>query len=429
MINIISIFRKRSKLIVSSLLLMLLITVLILAGKYGYIKYLKYKVEYKERKYEARFQEALDNAAKIPSSFWDEKYKNMQVKDKYKVVIITHYGGEYVYAEYFKYAAEKIGWEVQIYYKQALGHEREILSFDPDFIIMTQLTNSDYDNKLIAHRSKKYLLNLSSLQRSRDYNGKLWSDNPYTQEVGYLDPLIAMAHGTLTFPKEVEIYSAKFKMLNKDFNGIGLLPKVPNVKDEHFEFQPKNLVWSGAGWDQFRSSDTYKKFISLLSENVPMKVYGPLSNKAFHDLAPHVYDGYIEPGIENIKAIQKNGVYLITHSNFHFFGKDPSMRVFEAVAANAIVISDRHPFVVEHFGDSFLYFDYNADAYIMYKQVKKHFDWIQKNPAEAKAMADRAHKIFLEKFTLEKDLIRIGKMHEYILQQEKEMNLSYPLAY
>ena len=48
---------------------------------------------------------------------------------------------------------------------------------------------------------------------------------------------------------------------------------------------------------------------------------------------------------------------------------------------------------------------------------------------KAKAMAARAHQIFLEKFTVERDLVRIAKMHEYILNQEKEMGLRYPLAY
>jgi len=105
------------------------------------------------------------------------------------------------------------------------------------------------------------------------------------------------------------------------------------------------------------------------------------------------------------------------------------MRGFEASSAGAIVISDRHPFIVEHFGDSFLYFDHDADAQTMYEQVKKHMDWIKDNPEKAKAMAEKANKIYREKFILKKDLIRIAKMHESILAQEKAMGLSSPLVY
>jgi hypothetical protein len=56
-------------------------------------------------------------------------------------------------------------------------------------------------------------------------------------------------------------------------------------------------------------------------------------------------------------------------------------------------------------------------------------DWIKANPEEAKAMAARAHQIFLDKFTLERDLVRIAKMHESVITQEKEMKLKYPPAY
>ena len=79
---------------------------------------------------EMRFKETLEQAAKIPNSHWDEKYQDIKIKDKYKLVFVTHYGGEHVYAEYLKYAAKKIGWEVKIYYKQTLGHEEEILDFE-----------------------------------------------------------------------------------------------------------------------------------------------------------------------------------------------------------------------------------------------------------------------------------------------------------
>ncbi len=133
--------------------------------------------------------------------------------------------------------------------------------------------------------------------------------------------------------------------------------------------------------------------------------------------------------MEIFNALRDNGIYLLSHSEKHIEAKTPTLRVFEAVAANVVVISDMHPFIMEHFGDSFLYFDQNADAQTMYAQVKEHMDWIKAHPEKAKAMAAKAHQIFLDKFTLEKDLIRIAKMHEAILEQEKSMALKYAPAY
>ncbi len=100
----------------------------------------------------------------------------------------------------------------------------------------------------------------------------------------------------------------------------------------------------------------------------------------------------------------------------------PSLRLFEALAANVVIISDMHPFVIENFGDNILYYDQYADSETMFKQVKSHYDWIKANSEEAKAMAGRAHKIFLDKFTIEKDLPRLARMHEYVVKHASKRN-------
>lgn len=389
------------------------------SGKYGYNYFQSY-----------RFQKALEKASAVNPDVWDQKYQAMEVQNSYKVIFVTNNGGEYTYAEYFKYAAEKMGWQVQIYYDQILGHEEEILSFDPDFIILSQFSanlpdiDPDLNSKINAHRSKKYLLSFSSIDAIRNRFKWIAKDDPYNP-VSNFKRFISMVHGVLTIDPKIDFYREMFEKIGKPFNGLRILPLVPSFINEPTE--PKNLMWLSGGWDKYRSSENYKKFITLLSENLPFKVYGHYNSSSY--LKNKVYDGYISPGIENINAIRKNGIYLLTHSDLHFKGGEPNMRGFEAAAANAIVISDKHPFIVENFGDSFFYFDYNKDAETMYKQVKSHIDWIIANPEKAKAMADKAHQIFLQKFTLEKDLIRIAKMHEYVVSQEKEMNLSYPLGY
>ena len=371
-----------------------------------------------------RFERAIAEAAQVPDTHWDKKYQDMNISNKYKVVLVANNGGEYSYVEYFKYSAERMGWEVQIYYNQLLGHEKEILDFDPDFILLTPYVVPVIDMKITTHRSKKYLLSFSSFQALRDKRLKSLSKQDVFQPISTFKTFISQSHGVLTAAHEVDIYRTIFEKMGKTFNGLRLLPFVPKFKNEPAE--PNNLMWVGMGWDNFRSSENYTNFITLLSQNLSMKIYG--SAATFSQFI-NSYGGYIPPGIENINAIRKNGIYLLTHSDWHFKGGEPSMRLFEAAASNAIVISDKHPFVIEHFGDNFLYFDHDADAETMYKQVKAHVDWIKANPKKAKAMSARAHQIFLDKFTLEKDLVRIAKMHEYVLLQEKAMKLDYNLAY
>ena len=99
------------------------------------------------------------------------------------------------------------------------------------------------------------------------------------------------------------------------------------------------------------------------------------------------------------------------HSESHHKYKIPSGRIFEAVAASAVVITDRNPFVMEHFGDSLLYIDQTLSGDEMFNQIDAHVMWIQNHPEEALEMAKRAHQIFEEKFLLEQQLLQFDEFH------------------
>lgn len=394
------------------ILVVIFISIIASISPYFYKKYIDFK-----------FTLELKEFAKVDPDLWDQKYQNMPIKEQYKVVIITNNGGERSYADYFKFAAERMGWQVKIFFNQTMGHEEDILSFDPDFIIFSPYAdNSEMSMEIYAHRSKKYILALSPIQF---LIGDKFKRKPPYPPMGSFEKLAQFAHGVLTSAKEIDFYRQMFDNMKKPFNGLYVLPVAPEFNYEPAE--PKTLMWMSGGWDKFRSSENYKKFINMLSEKVPVKVYGHYYAASF--LNPGVYDGYIPSSLEIINALRDNGIYLLSHSDKHLNAATPTLRIFEAVSANVVVISDKHPFAIEHFGDNFLYFDQNADAQTMYNQVKEHVDWILANPEKAKAMANKAHQIFSEKFTLEKDLIRIAKMHEYVLMQEKQLDLKYSPAY
>ena len=44
--------------------------------------------------------------------------------------------------------------------------------------------------------------------------------------------------------------------------------------------------------------------------------------------------------------------------------------------------------------------------------------WIKNNPEKAKAKAKKAHQIFIDKFTMESQLINLAKMHEKIKKED-----------
>jgi len=366
-------------------------------------------------------RELFSEAAKIPGDSWDEKYKDMQIKDKYKVVFLTSIGGEHSAAKYFQYAAEKLGWEVKIYNMTVKGKEDEIVAFNPDFIIATLFhASGDKFTDTLAAYKKYYWISMPIRPLMINDNWEKFLNT--NKKIKYM---VCSGSGMLSCPdEEIDIYRKMWNKFNKQFNGIKLLPLPPSNNYEPAE--PKKIFWGGMNWG-ILSGKRYKELLTKLSNKFSVRVYGPYGK--FSYLKPETYGGYIPPGIENIEAIRKNGIYLVTHSQIHFNGNVPSMRPFEAAASNVIAISDMHPFVMKHFGDSMLYFDQNASVEEMYKQIERHVDWILANPDKAKEMANRAHQIFLEKFTVDKNLIRIAKMHEYILDQERQMNLEYPFSY
>lgn len=112
-----------------------------------------------------------------------------------------------------------------------------------------------------------------------------------------------------------------------------------------------------------------------------------------------------------IAAIHAAGISLVLHSDSHLTSGVPTARIFEATAANTVIISDRHPFVVEHFGDNILYIDIEQDANAIYKQIAAHMQWILAHPAKAQAMAAACNKIYKEQFSLEQQLLRVVQAH------------------
>jgi hypothetical protein len=71
---------------------------------------------------------------------------------------------------------------------------------------------------------------------------------------------------------------------------------------------------------------------------------------------------------------------------------------------------------MKEFGDSVLYVDDEKGGEELFRQVYDHYRWILSHPEEAEEMARRAHAIFLEKFTLEMQMLQLAEMHRDLLK-------------
>jgi len=183
--------------------------------------------------------------------------------------------------------------------------------------------------------------------------------------------------------------------------------------------EPKQIFWCGGNWDKTRRHD-YKKLFKILCRDNQLAIYGPKSAWLVPEFSflQKFYKGFI-PSKKVLQVMHACGMTFCFHSLQHIRDGVPSGRIFEATAAATLVISDKHPFVMQHFGDNVLYVDQDRGVDVMIKQVQDHLAWIKANPEKAKAMAWRAHLIFKEKFALEKLVDNFLNVHEEIKKEKQ----------
>ncbi|MDR2667688.1 MAG: hypothetical protein LBB38_01425 [Puniceicoccales bacterium] len=196
-----------------------------------------------------------------------------------------------------------------------------------------------------------------------------------------------------------------------------ILPFDLSVKKTEFYDGPKQrLFYASVNWDR-RRGKLYVPLYKLLDATGYFDAYGP--EGSWKGKVKNSYRGLItNRNDELLKTAQRAGVVLTLHSDGALNIGTQSSRVFEAAAASAVIISDRHPFIVKHFGDSVLYVDQNSGTGKMFQQIDGHMRWILANQEKAKELARRSHEIFIEKFVLDIEADKIAaKIGEIVAQK------------
>ncbi|HEY7611107.1 MAG TPA: glycosyltransferase [Alphaproteobacteria bacterium] len=92
-----------------------------------------------------------------------------------------------------------------------------------------------------------------------------------------------------------------------------------------------------------------------------------------------------------------------------------SPRLFEIVASGAVAIANRSNHLVETFGNSLLYIDPYADVGETQTTILEHLAWIKAHPEEAQRKIIRAHRVFVERFALERLIPNLIALHQETL--------------
>jgi hypothetical protein len=316
---------------------------------------------------------------------------------KYRVVVVKHKFafGEAQAVENIARAAANIGWDCRVVLETDFCPEK-IKSMHPDFIISLReeiVPMDGYINFLYLHVPMFMYLNKDGTLCTRAY------------------PNVLKYQGFLSVVPDASPVKNAYEACNK--KPCYCVQTVFSVPKREFNSSPKTrLCYSGGClWDKTRGGDHYQRFYQLLDQTDYFDLFG--LPKAWEKMNLKSYRGFLPVDDHTmVDTISTCGIALVLHSHEHIRGGVPTSRIFEAAAASAVIICDHHPFVEKEFGDAVLYIDPNQSPENVFAQIDAHVKWVHQNPDKAIALAKRSHAIFMERFTLENELLKISKLYE-----------------
>jgi len=188
----------------------------------------------------------------------------------------------------------------------------------------------------------------------------------------------------------------------------------------------RKLFYVGINWERLRGEKSRnQELLDMMDKSGRLRIYGP---RRF--LGVNVWRGYKSyvgeipfDGVSIVKEIASAGISLVLSSSAHKESGLMSNRLFESLAAGAVIICDENAFARKHFGDTLLYVNTNEPPDVTHQQIREHLRWIDNNPEEALDLARRAQDIFRAGFTLDRSLAQI-----YNRFAERKAALAQPYA-
>ncbi len=343
----------------------------------------------------------------LGSFFCNVNASNMNRSEKspkYRVIIANlpeDFFGEVQAIHRIAKAARNLGWDCKVVDEYS-KHPECVADFQPNFVISLHQEVKPFRNTvphfLYVHHALNVYLDKQGKLNTKQFPNILSYDG-FIEVTPNIDPIkqafVAKYHKPFYSTKSV------FSVPRREFNGSS----------------KQRLIYWGSTWDKARR-EYYKPFYDLLDQTGYLDIYGPAWS--WEKMGLQSYRGLLPMDDHTVvDKISESGIALILHSHIHLKGGVPTSRIFEAAAASAVIICDHHPFVEKEFGDSVLYVDPNQDPEKVFAQINAHVKWVHENPDKAIQLAKRSHTIFMERFTLENELLKIGQIYERISQEKK----------
>ncbi len=282
----------------------------------------------------------------------------------------------------FLRAFKNLNWEVT----RAVT-SNDVLKFKPDCVVATHYTTPKATHYptigMMTNPPEYFDLFPHSLNNLLSYDGYLSGSAQVTRHI-----------------EDLHYSTGKVPVIDEDYFFLSS----PHSTLPATSLAERRLFYVGMRWDKGkRHGDLFQR----LAATVPLDVYGP--KHRWLDL-PQCYRGMVPyDGVSMIDRIREAGIALAIHSHEHLRCGLPTMRIWESLAAGAVVITDAAEFGRRHFGDNLLYIDPKGKVDLV-DQIAGHVEWVRKNPADADRIARQAHATFAEKYCLERQFERLPRL-------------------
>jgi hypothetical protein len=172
----------------------------------------------------------------------------------------------------------------------------------------------------------------------------------------------------------------------------------------------QKLFYVGINWEKItRGKARHQEVLERLDKTGLLRIYGPTIFQGVKVWAG--YKSYIKEipfdGVSMLSEISKAGISLVLSSPAHKESSLMSSRLFESIAAGALIICDENSFAKTNFGDTLLYIDSRDPVEKIYENIVGHIEWVKSNPQKALDKIAAAQEIFKGQFNLRTNLENI----------------------
>ena len=292
-----------------------------------------------------------------------------------------------------------------------IGHELvnctnsdEIQQAEPEFVLAaasTQPKLTKFPTYGVVHEPRdRFLSRRDYFHNLLSYDGHLTISETLRQFLSNL--LFGIGRPTT----KIGYYYNYYNSCQENVTDPDFLPRLKRGKVK--------LTYFGTNWDNRRM-----RLFQLLSDLDEVEIYGP--PKSWTAVNSDAYKGLLPfDGCSVQKKYRDNGIGLVLLSEKHLADDVISNRIFEITSVGAITICCRTKWIEQVFGDSVYYFDQRLPADAIADQITSTIELIKRSPLTAYERAQRAHRIFVERFSAEKLLQNAIDYHLTLTRESKE---------